>query len=60
MSDITNVLAIAAGAIAGALSRYQLTEWAKAKFGTQFPYGTLLINLTGSLAIGFFLRFLKE
>ncbi|MFM6188548.1 MAG: fluoride efflux transporter CrcB [Planktothrix sp.] len=54
MSDITNVLAIAAGAIAGALSRYQLTEWAKAKFGTQFPYGTLLINLTGSLAIGFF------
>lgn len=54
MSDITSVLAIAAGAVPGALSRYHLTEWTKAKFGTRFPYGTFVINLTGCLAMGFF------
>lgn len=54
MSDLSTILVIAAGAVPGALCRYQLTEWTKAKFGTQFPYGTLIINLTGSLAIGFF------
>jgi fluoride exporter len=54
MSDITNVVAIAAGAVPGSLSRYHLTEWTKAKFGTKFPYGTFIINLTGCLAMGFF------
>jgi fluoride exporter len=37
MSDITNVVAIAAGAVPGALSRYHLTEGTKAKFGAKFP-----------------------
>ncbi|MEY3866988.1 MAG: fluoride efflux transporter CrcB [Microcoleaceae cyanobacterium] len=59
MSDITNVVAIAAGAVPGALSRYHLTEWTKAKFGTKFPYGTFVINLTGCLAMGFFFTISK-
>ncbi len=59
MSDITNVVAIAAGAVPGALSRYHLTEWTKAKFGTKFPYGTFIINLTGCLAMGFFFTISK-
>jgi fluoride exporter len=54
MSDLINVLAIAAGAVPGALSRYKITEWTKAKFGSKFPYGTFVINLTGCLAMGFF------
>ena len=54
MSDFTHILAIAAGAVPGALSRYYITEWTKAKFGTNFPYGTFMINLTGCLAVGFF------
>jgi len=54
MSDITNALAIALGAVPGALSRFYLTEWSKAKFGTRFPYATFVINLTGCLAMGFF------
>ncbi len=54
MSDFTQILAIAAGAVPGALSRYQITEWTKAKFGTNFPLGTFIINLTGCLAVGFF------
>jgi fluoride exporter len=47
-------LAISLGAIAGALSRYYLTHWFTQQFGTQFPYGTFFINLTGCLAMGFF------
>jgi hypothetical protein len=33
MSDITNVFAIATGAVPRALSRFYITEWSKAKFG---------------------------
>ena len=59
MSDITNAFAIATGAVSGALSRFYLTEWSKAKFGTKFPYATFAINLTGCLAMGFFFTISK-
>ncbi len=39
----------------GANARYWLGGWAAEKFGTTFPYGTLIINLTGSLILGFFI-----
>jgi fluoride exporter len=52
--SISNVLAIAIGAVAGALSRFYITEWTKANFGTNFPFATFTINLTGCLAMGFF------
>lgn len=54
-----SVLAIAIGAIPGALSRYHLTEWTKAKYGTKFPIGTFFINLIGCLAMGFFFTLSK-
>jgi CrcB protein len=50
----SNILAIAIGAIPGALARYYLIEWSKRTLGTGFPYGTFLINITGCFAIGFF------
>ncbi|PZV13855.1 MAG: fluoride efflux transporter CrcB [Pseudanabaena sp.] len=59
MSDITNVFAIASGAVPGALSRFYITEWIKAKFGNKFPYATFGINLTGCLAMGFFFAISK-
>ncbi|MBD2500103.1 fluoride efflux transporter CrcB [Anabaena azotica] len=48
------VIAIAIGAVPGALSRYYLTELCKTAMGTNFPYGTLIINFTGCLLMGFF------
>jgi fluoride exporter len=42
--------------LAGALgtgTRYLVTLWAAERFGTQFPYGTLFVNLTGCFVIGF-------
>ena len=52
--NLRGPIAISLGAIAGAISRYYLTLWFAQRFGTNFPYGTFFINLTGCLAIGFF------
>ncbi|GAB4202536.1 MAG: fluoride efflux transporter CrcB [Coleofasciculaceae cyanobacterium] len=42
------------GAIPGAISRYYFTVICTQQFGTIFPYGTLIINLSGALLMGFF------
>ncbi|QZZ19928.1 fluoride efflux transporter CrcB [Leptothermofonsia sichuanensis E412] len=44
---------IALGAIPGALSRYYLTLLCVQKFGGEFPFGTFIINLSGTFLIGF-------
>lgn len=49
-----NPIAISLGAIAGSLSRYYLGLWMAQRLGTDFPYGTFLINLTGCMAMGAF------
>ncbi|MBD2251621.1 fluoride efflux transporter CrcB [Nostoc parmelioides] len=51
---IRHPIAVSLGAIAGALSRYYLSLWFAQRFGISFPYGTLFINITGCLAMGFF------
>ena len=47
-------LSITLGAIPGAVSRYYLTRFCAQQFGDNFPYGTFLINLSGSLLMGLF------
>ena len=46
---------ISIGAILGANARYFLSNVVAKALGSSFPYHTLLINLTGSAALGFFL-----
>lgn len=53
-------LYISAGAVFGANARYWISDWAARKWGSVFPFGTLLINLTGSLLLGFFLTIATE
>jgi CrcB protein len=53
-SAIRHPIAVSLGAIAGALSRYYLSLWFAQRFGSTFPYGTFVINLTGCLLMGFF------
>jgi CrcB protein len=50
---VRTVIAIALGAIVGALSRYYLGLGIARVLGTQIPYGTLVINVTGCFAMGF-------
>lgn len=47
-----NLLWIALGGSAGALSRYGATLLCTRLFGTSFPYGTLAVNLSGCFLIG--------
>jgi fluoride exporter len=53
-------LAIALGGILGANARYLVSLLVAERLGTEFPYGTMLINVTGSLVIGFFLTLVTE
>jgi fluoride exporter len=53
--SIVNYLWIAIGAVAGASARYFLSGYIARAFSTSFPYGTLIVNVSGSLVLGFFL-----
>ena len=47
-------LFVAAGAVIGASARYFVGGWAAERLGAAFPFGTLLVNLSGSLLLGLF------
>ena len=49
------VLAIALGAALGANLRYGVSLWAAKRWGVEFPFGTFLINVSGSFCIGLIL-----
>jgi CrcB protein len=57
---LTPFVAISAGAVLGANARYQIGLWAAARWGSAFPWGTLLINVTGSFVLGFYLTLVTE
>jgi CrcB protein len=48
-------LVISLGAILGANARYWLGGWVADRLGTTFPYGNLVINLSGSFILGLFI-----
>lgn len=48
-------LLIALGAALGANARYLVNVWAANRFGADFPYGTLLVNISGSFILGLLL-----
>jgi CrcB protein len=47
------LIAIAAGGAVGALMRYGMSNAVYAVLGRSFPYGTLAVNVLGSLLMGF-------
>jgi CrcB protein len=51
---------IALGAVVGASARYFLSGYIAKALSPSFPYGTLVINVTGSLLLGFFLVWTSE
>lgn len=53
-------LAVSLGGVLGANARFLVTLYVAERLGTAFPYGTLIINVTGSLVIGFFLTLATE
>ena len=54
------VLWVGLGGFLGANARYLLGGWIAARYGTLFPLGTFVINVTGSFILGFFLTLAQE
>lgn len=54
------LIAIAAGGAVGALLRYGMSNAVYAMLGRTFPYGTLAVNVLGSLLMGFLFVLLIE
>ena len=57
---MSEIIAIAVGGALGALSRFWATNLANLLFGTDFPYGILIVNVAGSFAIGIVFILLVE
>ncbi len=53
-------LLIGMGGFVGANLRYLLQLWTAARWGPSFPYGTLIINVSGSFVLGFFIALTTE
>lgn len=53
-------LIIGIGGFLGANARYLLGGWIAERYGTSFPYGTMVINVSGSFVIGFFLVLISD
>jgi len=57
---MNQVLAIAGGGAVGAVLRYWISSGVYALTGRGFPYGTLVVNVLGSLVMGFLYIWLLE
>lgn len=53
-------LSIATGGALGAVARYWMSNGVHALLGRDFPYGTLLVNVLGSLLMGVMFVLLNE
>jgi CrcB protein len=53
LNGLTNLLLIAGFGALGALLRFALSNGVYAMLGREFPYGTMSVNIIGSLLIGF-------
>jgi fluoride exporter len=54
------MLWIGVGGFAGANARYLLGIWIAERLGAGFPYGTFVINITGSFALGLLIALIED
>src|SRR6202047_2520901 len=47
-------ISVALGSMVGAVARFLVSVLSVSEFGDRFPWGTLFVNVTGSLVIGFY------
>jgi CrcB protein len=59
-SIVNEILVISLGAILGANARWIISRYAARILGPVFPYGTLVINVSGSFVVGFFMIWATE
>jgi fluoride exporter len=56
----TDLLWVGVGGAGGSISRYVLGLWIADRLGASFPWGTMIINISGSLVIGLLLTVLTN
>jgi CrcB protein len=56
MQQSVAIAAVAIGGALGSVLRYLISSWFVARVGTSFPWGTFVINVSGSLLIGIVLQ----
>jgi len=54
------ILWVGMGGFVGANVRYLLDVWVTNRWPSFFPWGTFIINLSGSFILGFFLAFAQD
>ena len=54
------IFLIGIAGLVGTLARYWLSGWGDRWWGGSFPFGTMIVNLTGCLAIGFLFHAIGE
>ena len=57
---MTQLLVIALGGAFGSVMRFLMSSWVYSTLGRGFPYGTLAVNIIGSLLMGFLTVLLIE
>jgi len=64
MADTTGVLArvllVGLGGFLGANARFWIGTWVQQRMGTAFPWGTFVINVSGSFVLGLVATLLTE
>ena len=55
-----HVIIIGLGGFAGAITRYAVDGWVSTALRASFPWGTLVVNLSGSLLIGLLFALMTE
>lgn len=58
MHGLKMISAIAAGGAIGAVARYLMTHWVMKLTGGGFPWGTMAVNVLGSLLMGVLIELL--
>jgi CrcB protein len=59
-STLLKYVVVGIGGCLGSILRFWLGNYVGSKMGTRFPYGTFVINITGSFLIGLVFAFLTE
>jgi CrcB protein len=57
---MTKYLMVGLGGFLGSIARFWLGGYIGGRMGTRFPYGTFVINISGSFVIGFIMTLLTE
>jgi CrcB protein len=55
-----HIVLVAIGGVMGANARYAVSRWSARRYGTAFPHGTMMINLSGSFLLALIATLIAE